>query len=388
MGGFDGTSNVLAGMLFDLIPKGTLAHSFITSFNLDDREELKQRRIRLGPHLRQAGAEEKEGMSSVPFLQIVDECRTKVGSPHAHEGELLAFAAYSIAYPDNVLVLVDTYDTLSSGLHNFVTVAMALHICGWRAVGVRLDSGDLSYLSKQCRTRFQKLAKELSGDSNGSLNGEGNGSGGNREADRTEFDYLGNLTIVASNDLSEKTLLSLNQQGHEINCFGVGTDLVTCKAQPALGCVYKLVELEGRPRIKLSDELGKVTLPGKKEAFRLFDKAGTPIFDLLTLSGGTEEPKIGYRLLCRHPFEETKRAYVTPSHVQPLLQLVWDHGKIVGGLSSLMEIKANVTKQLQTARPDHLRPLNPTPYKVSVTSELYSFLHNLWLQEAPVREIA
>ncbi len=138
------------------------------------------------------------------------------------------------AFPNGYLALVDTYDTLKSGVPNFLAVALALHRLGYRAVGVRLDSGDLAYLSKQTRKMFRSAGK------------------------RVGLDYFGQFSITASNDINEDTLVSLNQQGHEIDVFGIGTNLVTCQAQPALGCVYKLVEIHGMPRIKLSQEVSKV----------------------------------------------------------------------------------------------------------------------------------
>eukprot|EP01102_Stenamoeba_stenopodia_P001958 TRINITY_DN11771_c0_g1_i1.p1 TRINITY_DN11771_c0_g1~~TRINITY_DN11771_c0_g1_i1.p1 ORF type:complete len:587 (+),score=118.00 TRINITY_DN11771_c0_g1_i1:96-1856(+) len=362
MGGFDGTSNVLAGYLFDVVPKGTIAHSFITSFSLKDKPSLQQKKFIPTPESSCTEAEKKDG---VAFLDLVYKCRQELGYQHTHEGELIAFTAYAMSYPTNVMVLVDTYETLSSGVRNFLCVALALHRVGYKAVGVRLDSGDLAYLSNECRALFKSVAQQFN------------------------VDYFANLSIVASNDLSEKTLLSLNQQGHEINVFGIGTDVVTCKSQPALGGVYKLVELDGRACIKLSEEFAKVSLPGKKDAYRLFDKTGTPIFDVLTLHNGKEVPEANRKILCRHPFEETKRAYVTPSKVVPLLQLVWDgsNNGIQVDLPSLSVVKDRVKANIKVMRPDHLRPLNPTPYKVSVTSELYDFIHSLWMSEAPVKEI-
>ena len=96
------------------------------------------------------------------------------------------------------------------------------------------------------------------------------------------MEWFENLSIVASNDINEDILHSLNLQGHSINTFGIGTHLVTCQKQPALGCVFKLVEVNGKPCIKLSEEFQKVTFPGRKDAYRLYDKEGCPLVDLLT----------------------------------------------------------------------------------------------------------
>ncbi len=109
------------------------------------------------------------------------------------------------------------------------------------------------------------------------------------------------LLIVASNDINEDILHSLNSQGHSINTFGIGTHLVTCQKQPALGCVFKLVEVNGKPCIKLSEEFQKVTFPGRKDAYRLYDKEGCPLVDLLTRAD-EPPPGINQKFLCRHPF--------------------------------------------------------------------------------------
>ncbi|XP_069957166.1 nicotinate phosphoribosyltransferase-like [Cherax quadricarinatus] len=98
-------------------------------------------------------------------------------------------------------------------------------------------------------------------------------------------------------------------------------------------------------------------------------------------------PKCGSRVLCRHPFQESKRAYVSPAKVEALFKLYWKDGKIQQDLPNLEEIRDRVTESLQTLRQDHKRNLNPTPYKVGVTDELYNFLHDLWLQNAPIGEL-
>jgi len=111
------------------------------------------------------------------------------------------------------------------------------------------------------------------------------------------------------------------------------------------------------------------------------------VADIL-MSSKSEPPQQGARLLCRHPFDEKKRAYVTPTKVLPLLRLVWDCGKLVSDFPSMESLKKYVQTQLQEMRPDHLRLLNPTPYKVSVSTQLYNFIHDLWLQEAPIPDIS
>lgn len=152
--------------------------------------------------------------------------------------------------------------------------------------------------------------------------------------------------------------------------------------------VYKLVEIKGEPRIKLSQDASKVTIPGRKEAYRLVGSNGSPLLDLMV---GCDEkpPGIGKKMLCRNPFDELRRAYVTPSSVIPLHHLVWDgpDGGVVGVLPTLEERRAYVAAQFEFIREDVVRSLNPTPYKVSVSPELYDFIHELWMKEFPVKEL-
>jgi nicotinate phosphoribosyltransferase len=347
-GGFDGTSNVKAAQLFGIPVQGTHAHSFVTSFM--GVNDLKDKSII-----------DSAGKCRENFVDLVLHYRGKLNKYSTNGGELAAFIAYAQAYPKSFLALIDTYETLESGLWNFIVVALALNDCGYPARGIRLDSGDLAYLSRECRKTFRQISLQYS------------------------LPHFEKFTIVASNDLSEQVLWSLKEQGHEIDSFAVGTHLVTCKTQPALGCVYKLVEVNQQPRIKISQDSSKVTIPGRKEAYRLFNAAGEPVLDLL-IATGTTPPVPHKRILCRHPFDANKRVYVTPSKVEALHALVWD-GRLLESLPSLREIRNKVSEQLQSFREDHLRRLNPTPYKLSVTSDLYTFMHDLWLTETPIAEI-
>uniref|UniRef100_A0A1A9UPZ4 Nicotinate phosphoribosyltransferase n=1 Tax=Glossina austeni TaxID=7395 RepID=A0A1A9UPZ4_GLOAU len=479
-GGFDGTSNVLAGKLFNIPVKGTHAHAYITSFS--GIEELKARLLK---HKLTAGV-------TGDLLELAIKYRQKlstvlnVSMEESSEGELAAMVSYAIAFPDGFMALVDTYDVKSpakstnsnnitaktvtkavisksdaknlsdkrstdinetelpitttsvaginmtngwtvhpngnidninnavstsmendtnkndqninnnnaqphdskyhacmsrlsqrslsnlckkteksfrSGLLNFCAVALALNDLGYQAVGIRIDSGDLAYLSCLARETFERVAE------------------------RFKVQWFNKLTIVASNDINEETILSLNEQGHKIDCFGIGTHLVTCQRQPALGCVYKLVEINGQPRIKLSQDVEKVTMPGHKNAYRLYSSDGHALIDLLQKVSETP-PEVGQKVLCRHPFQESKRAYVIPSRVEPLYKIYWQNGKITQKLPTLELVREKVQKSLKTLRNDHKRTLNPTPYKVSVSDNLYNFIHDLWLQNAPIGELS
>ncbi|CAN6322028.1 unnamed protein product [Urochloa humidicola] len=360
MGGFDATSNVAAGRLFGIPIRGTHSHAFVSSFmGLD---EITDKALTSSD-----GSNKCEN-----FVSLVQNWLTKIQGASSMRGtfgetsqsELAAFTSYALAFPNSFLALVDTYDVMRSGVPNFCAVALALNDMGYKAVGIRLDSGDLAYLSVETRKFFHSIEKDF-------------GVVG-----------FGKMNITASNDLNEETIDALNKQGHEVDAFGIGTYLVTCYAQAALGCVFKLVEINKQPRIKLSEDVTKVSIPCKKKCYRLYGKEGYPLVDIMT---GEEEPgpKIGERLLCRHPFNESKRAYVVPQHVEELLKCYWpgNSSNSREELPSLHEIRSRCIQHLERMRPDHMRRLNPTPYKVSVSAKLYDFIHFLWLNEAPVGEL-
>jgi nicotinate phosphoribosyltransferase len=346
MGGFDGTSNVLAGFLFRVPLKGTHAHSYVQSFT--GIGDLKNRTL--------VGADGK----AHDFVKMVLEIRAESALNNTNEGELASFIAYAQAFPKGFLALVDTYDTLKSGVPNFICVALGLLKLGYKPVGVRLDSGDLSYLSRATRKMFMDIGAKTNPD-------------------------LSKCLIFASNEINRDVLISLRQQGHEIDAFGIGTHLVTCDDQPAMGCVYKLVEARGIPRIKVSQELGKMTIPGEKEVYRLFGEDGYSLLDLM-IRVGDKPPEPGKRILCHHPFDHIKRVYVAPSKVTPLHHCVWD-GKRTSPEVPLNECRDYVLSQLRSTREDHLRDINPTPYKVSVSEELYNYVYHLWAEESPVTEL-
>ncbi|CAL5372940.1 unnamed protein product [Camellia sinensis] len=360
IGGFDATSNVEAGRLFGIPLRGTHSHAFVSSFMSPD--EIVEKSLK-----------SHDGSSTCEdFVSLAQTWLSKIKRSHSLHGifgetnqsELAAFTSYALAFPNSFLALVDTYDVMRSGIPNFCAVALALNDLGYKAVGIRLDSGDLAYLSCEARKFFRTIEKEL------------------RVPD------FGKMSITASNDLNEETLDALNKQGHEVDAFGIGTYLVTCYAQAALGCVFKLVEINNQPRIKLSEDVSKVSIPCRKRCFRLYGKEGYPLVDIMT--GENEPPpKVSERILCRHPFSESKRAYVVPQHVEELLKCFWPGStdKAREELPPLKDIRDRCIKQLELMRSDHMRRLNPTPYKVSVSAKLYDFIHFLWLNEAPVGEL-
>ncbi|XP_020112030.1 nicotinate phosphoribosyltransferase 2-like isoform X1 [Ananas comosus] len=360
IGGFDATSNVAAGKLFGIPLRGTHSHAFVSSYMSIDEILDKALKSHDGSRVCE------------DFVSLVQTWLSRIqlaGSLHGvfgetNQSELAAFTSYALAFPHNFLALVDTYDVMRSGLPNFCAVALALNSLGYKPSGIRLDSGDLAYQSNEARKFFRAIEKEF-------------GIAG-----------FGEMAITASNDLNEETIDALNKQGHEVDAYGIGTYLVTCYAQAALGCVFKLVEINNQPRIKLSEDIAKVSIPCKKRCFRLYGKEGYPLVDII--SGESEPPpKAGERILCRHPFNESKRAYVVPQRVEELLKCYWPGNscKPREELPSIKKIRTRCMQQLEQMRPDHMRRLNPTPYKVSVSGKLYNFIHFLWLNEAPVGEL-
>ncbi|CEF96681.1 Nicotinate phosphoribosyltransferase-like [Ostreococcus tauri] len=366
LGGFDATSNVEAGRQFGIPIKGTHAHSYVQSHA--SWSTVKNPKLVSADGSTTCDDFPALVMEKLKQLEALrDDMDLELRWTDTNTSELAAFTTYALAFPGSFLALVDTYNVLKSGLPNFCAVALALRELGYSAVGIRLDSGDLSYLSKQTRSFLQSIERLL----------------GTKIADR-----LSEVSITASNDIHEAVLYSLRQHGHEIDAFGIGTHLVTCYEQPALGCVYKLVEIDDTPRIKLSEDIAKVTIPGRKKGYRLFSQTGEAIVDVMTRDD-EPAPKVGERMLIRHPFEESKRAYVVPSKVEPLFNLVWDreHGTQESLDLTLETSRRRCKESIHQLRADHLRYTNPTPYKVSVSAALYDFIRDLWFAEAPVGEL-
>jgi nicotinate phosphoribosyltransferase len=347
LGGFVATSNVQAGKVFGIPIAGTHAHSYVQSFvSLEEIQDLTL-------------LDKKNGCEKKRFLPAVLEYRTQLNATQSNDGELAAFCAYACAFPDSCLCLIDTYDTVGSGLLNFSAVALALDDFGYAAKGVRLDSGNLRTLSLACQNYFQKVA-----------------------TDRIR-PFFNTLTIVASTDINEDSLENLRQEPHGITTFGIGTNLVTCQKQPALGCVYKLVEWKGQPRIKLSQDLPKVTIPGSKKAYRLYDSNGQMMMDVMALASEAA-PVVNERFLCRDPFSNYRCAAI-PSRVVDLHTTIFQAGRVLVEMD--LEASRNFVKEQLDTLPDPVKTYsNPHKYPVLVSQGLFDYLREVWEREAPVEE--
>jgi nicotinate phosphoribosyltransferase len=292
IGGVDGTSNVLAGRLYDIPVKGTHAHSWVESF----------------------------------------------------PNELEAFRAYARVYPNACLLLVDTYDTLNSGVPNAIRVGNELREKGHQLRGIRLDSGDLAYLSKEAR----------------------------RMLDEAGFQ---DAVIVASSDLDEWIVESLKRQGARVDIWGVGTRLVTSYSSPALGGVYKLTALDedGKgmvPKIKRSDNPEKITNPGVKKVVRMYDQKGQMRGDVLLME---EEPLPGKSpFRAYHPmFPYVFKTYSKRFEAKPLLVPIFQKGELVYKSPPVNEIRENTVRNLGELDAAYKRFSNPHAYHVSLSSRLF-----------------
>lgn len=282
IGGFNSTSNVKGAHDFDIHPAGTMAHSFIQSY----------------------------------------------------ESELAAFRDFAEKRPQSCVLLVDTYDTLRSGVPNAITVGNEMKKRGDRLLGIRLDSGDLAYLSKQSRRMLDEAG-------------------------------LNDVTITASNQLDEYVIKSLQDQQAPIDVFGVGTSLVTCPPDAALDGVYKLAFADGKPRIKLSENLKKITLPGKKQVFRILNGDGN-FFGADVICFDHES---GVDMM-HHPADPDKFLSLKGMKREPLLHRVLENGKISRTLPSLNEISEYRRERLARLPQEHKRFENPHIYKVGISGRL------------------
>ncbi|MDR1900273.1 MAG: nicotinate phosphoribosyltransferase [Treponema sp.] len=294
IGGAFGTSNTLAGKTFGIPVLGTMAHSWIM----------------------------------------------------AHKSEEEAFRAYAEIYPKNPVFLIDTYDTLKSGVLNAVKVGKELAAEG-KNFGVRLDSGDIHYLSMEVRRI---------------LDGAG----------------LDKAAITVSNDLDESIIQTLTDAGAPVNTWGVGTQMVTGGTDAAFTGVYKLAAREDDrgvlvPAIKFSDNPDKTTNPGVKQLWRIKDEKGMAVADILSLEDPSEADLIegGKQYVFWHPSADYRHFYCTVTGgAEQLLKPRLEKGEPAGPSPSLKEIRARTAAELESLDQSYKRLLNPHVYKVSVTAKL------------------
>nr|XP_033790302.1 nicotinate phosphoribosyltransferase isoform X1 [Geotrypetes seraphini] len=345
MGGFDYTSNALAGKLCGIPVAGTVAHSYVTSFS--SLEEVSPRTLRPAN-----GKDPTVDIISLAKAWLARVCSLfQVPINQVNCGELAAFISYSIAFPHNFLVLVDTYSVMRSGIPNFCAVALALQELGFRALGIRLDSGNLAKQSVEIRCIFRSCAAHFG------------------------IPWFENLSIAVSNNISEQSLLELTAQENEINVIGVGTNLVTCLTQPSLGCVYKLVQVKRCPRMKVSEDPEKMTLPGSKKVYRVFDSSDHPVLDLMALE---EEPplQVGQEVES-FVLGTNKMEKVTAGAVEVLHRVYFRDGQICERLPSIATIRSHAQTSLKKLSPIHRRLHEPQPYKVAVTEKLHLLIDSL-----------
>ena len=283
-------------------------------------------------------------------------------------GELGAFQAYADVYPDDCLLLVDTIDTLESGVPNAIRVFEKLRSKGHTPAGIRLDSGDLAYLSIQA-------AKLLN---------------------QAGFD---DIPIVLSGDLDELVIWQISTQiseeaprygldaDHLINrlVYGVGTRLITSWGEPALGGVYKLVAVRNgtgwTSAIKLSETPAKMPNPGQKRAYRLYDQRGLATADLISLQSETVSTE--QKIELRHPLSYSKRRAVESgelSRIEPLLEPIIDKGKVLYEAQSLDDIRQRRIADIDRLDPGIRRLVNPHIYHVSLSQDLWELRRDLITQ--------
>lgn len=299
IGGCDSTSNVLAGKMFDIPVAGTHAHSWVMNF----------------------------------------------------KDQYTAFKAYADVYPDNALLLVDTYDTLNQGIPDAIKVFDQLKAKGYKPKGIRLDSGDLAYLSKKARKMLD-------------------------DAGYPE------TVICASGDLDEYSISSLKNQGACINSWGVGTRLITSADMPALGGVYKLAAVYDEngneiPKIKVSENTEKITNPGFKNIYRVYGKdSGKAEADFIFLRS---EDKIDENkpLVLTHPTERWKSITFENYTLKPLQAEIIKNGKLVYKLPKLSEIKKYAEADLASFWDEYKRLDKPHVYKVDLSDALYDLKNDM-----------
>ena len=296
VGGCAGTANVLAGKMFDIPVVGTQAHSWVQKF----------------------------------------------------DNELDSFRAYADVYPDNCLLLVDTYDVLKSGVPNAIKVFDELKAKGHKPKGIRIDSGDLQYLSNESKKLFE------------------------------EAGYY-DLIYTASNDLDEYTITSLKSSGAAINSWGVGTKLITSAESPSLGGVYKLAASYEKdkliPKIKVSEDAEKINNPGFKKVIRIYNENNMAEGDLIMLHD--EEIDTTKPLTIFDPTYTWKKTTFQNYTIKELQKPLFKNGECKYVPKSVIEIKKYVNEQLNTFWDSYKRFSNPKRYKVDLSENLWTLKSDL-----------
>jgi len=288
IGGCDSTSNVYSAMLYNMKAVGTMAHSYIQSY----------------------------------------------------EDELTAFRKYAETHPDNTILLVDTYDTLNNGVPNAITVGKELRQKGYELKGIRLDSGDLFYMAKHSRKLLDDAGFE-------------------------------NVAIVASNQLDEHLIRSLNEQGAPIDIFGVGTRLATGQPEGAHDGVYKLCMCNHEPRLKISENITKTTLPGMKRVIRYYNADGEQEADAVVLQE-EESPETMI-----HPFETEKSKTLSGYEPVELYQKVMADGERLIQKESPDGIRQRVNERIGRLAIEYKRFENPHIFKVGISKKLLTLRSKL-----------
>lgn len=263
--------------------------------------------------------------------------------------ELDAFRAYAKVYPDSSTFLVDTYNVVKSGVPNAITVFKELREKGHKGGGIRIDSGDITYLSKKARKMLDDAG-------------------------------LDDVKIVASNSLDEYIIRDLLIQGAKIDTFGVGERLVTSKSEPVFGGVYKLSAIEENgelvPRIKISENVGKITNPAHKAVWRLFDnETGKAIADVITLADEIIDDSKPYVIF--DPIQTFKKKTVRNFTAKKLQEQIFRNGECIYPDYTADELKKHCEAQLETIWDEVKRFENPHEYYVDLSQKLYDIKHSM-----------
>lgn len=267
----------------------------------------------------------------------------------SYDSEYEAFCAYANTYPDNTILLVDTYDTLNQGIPNAIKVHQdILAPKGYTLKGIRLDSGDLTYLTKKARKMLDDAG-------------------------------LTDTKITVSNSLDEYLIKELISQGAQIDSFGVGERLVTARSEAVFGGVFKLAAIEKNgqlePKIKISENVAKTTIPGFKQVYRFYDENCMAIADVLTLFDEKIDTSKPYKLF--HPHFPYKNKVVTNYQVEPLMVPIFKAGKLIYEKPSIKEIRDYSQKSLKSLWPEVLRLENPHEYYVDLSQDLWDLKQSL-----------